>query len=344
MQLTGEAVALTEGVAVRTGGGAVDLSLSATGTLWYAAGAVGSAGSFEAVSVGRDGSAVRVVDGPTGLIGDPALSPDGRRLALTTRELVSEILIKELDQGGALSKLTTDGNNNVRPAWSPDGRSVAFVSGSSVKRAAREQLADGSRPPTPLLDDRRSVEEVTFSHDGAWLVYRTGVSRDERDIFARRLGTDSSITLAATGADETSPALSPDGRWLAYVSDESGATEVYVRPFPNTADGRWQISAHGGQEPVWAHSGRELFYRTAGTASDSQMVMQVTTGHSFVPGARRALFPLTRYIASTTHQQYTVTPDDRRFVMIRSTEADRTDQLIVVENFFEVLRSRVGRR
>jgi hypothetical protein len=164
-----------------------------------------------------------------------------------------------------------------------------------------------------------------------------------RDLFARRLGSDSSIALVASRADEKAPALSPDGRWLAYVSNESGVSEVYVRPFPNTADGRWQISISGGAEPVWANSGRELFYRSIGLATDSQMVIAVTTGKSFIPGARKALFPLIRYATDDTYQHYDVAPGDRRFVMLRATEANRADQLIVVDNFFEVLRMQVGR-
>jgi hypothetical protein len=176
------------------------------------------------------------------------------------------------------------------------------------------------------------------------MVYRTGTAPGNRNLFARRLGTDTSIAVATTGADEMAPALSPDGRWLAYVSNESGALEVYVRPFPNTADGRWQISTQGGREPVWAHSGRELFYRTAGATIDTQMVIAVTTGRAFAPGARRALFPLGRYATDDTHAQYAVAPDDRRFVMIRGRQADRTDHLVVVENFFQVLRDRVGQK
>jgi Tol biopolymer transport system component len=176
------------------------------------------------------------------------------------------------------------------------------------------------------------------------LVYRTGSFVGEGDIYARRLGTDSSIALLATPAFETSPALSPDGRWLAYVSNESGTAEVYVRPFPNTGDGRWQISVQGGQEPVWAHSGRELFYRTAGADTARQMVMEIMPGRTFVTGARRALFPLTRFFLSSSHQQYAVAPDGRRFVMIRATESSGMDQLVVVENFFAELRTRVGRR
>jgi serine/threonine-protein kinase len=342
MVLTGEPVSVGEGVAVRIGGGAVDLTLAATGTLWYAAGKVGSSGTFEPVWVGRDGAAARVADDLFGLIMDPALSPDGKRLALATRELTSQIWVKDLDEG-PFSKLTLNGRDNTRPAWSSDGRSVAFVSEQNGARDVYHRLADGSRAETPLLHETRPVSEVVLSHDGAWVIYRTGVSSGEGDLYARRVGTDSSIVLVATAASETSPALSPDGRWLAYVSDESGTAEVYVRPFPNTVDGRWQISAQGGQEPVWSHSGKELFYRVAGTAN-AQLVMDVTPGPMFVPGPRRVLFPLTRYSLNLSHQQYAVSPDDRRFVMIRATESDRLDHLISVENFFEVLRARVPPR
>jgi serine/threonine-protein kinase len=340
MKLTGDAVALAQGVGVRFGGGAVDLAMSATGTLWYTSGGVGSGGTQEVVWVNRDGSATPVAAGWSGLVGDPALSPDGKRLAVSTRELVSHIWIRELDQG-PLSKLTVEGRNNVRPAWTADGRSIAFVSERSANRDLYQRLADGSQPASLRLDVERPVDEVTFSRDGAWLVYRTGVYVGEGDLYARRTGTDSSIVLVATPAYETSPALSPDGRWLAYVSNESGRAEVYVRPFPNAGDGRWQISTEGGQEPVWAHSGRELFYRTMGSPAQ-QMVMEIKPGPSFAPGERKSLFPLPRYLLGSWHQQYAITPDDQRFVMIRLTAPDRTDRLVVVEGFFEELRQKAG--
>ncbi|HSE50740.1 MAG TPA: protein kinase [Gemmatimonadales bacterium] len=339
MRLTGEPVSLGDGVGVRVGGGAVDLTISSTGTLWYAAGAVGSSGSYQGVWVSREGVATPI-PGVVALLTDPALSPDGRRLAITVRELVADIFIKELDQG-PFSRLTGGGSNSLRAAWTADGRSVAFVTqqvAAGARRELHQRPADGSREATPLAADLTQVEEVTFSRDGVWLLYRTGVSPPgERNLYARRLGADSSIALATTGADETSPALSPDGRWLAYVSNESGGREVFVRPFPNTGDGRWQISTQGGEEPVWAPSGRELFYRTTGASVDTQMVMEVATGAVFVPGARRALFPLGRYVTNDIHQQYAVSPDGQRFVMIRAPEAGRTEHLVVVENFFEVL-------
>jgi serine/threonine-protein kinase len=343
MVLTGEPVSLGDGVSVRVGGGAVDLALSATGTLWYAAGKVASSGTFEPVWVGRDGAATRLATDMFGLVGDPTLSRDGTHLAMSIRELTSQIWVKDLTQG-TLSRLSLNGRDNTHPAWTPDGRSVMFVSDQRGVGDLYQRLADGSRPETLFFHETRPVSEVTLSPNGAWMIYTSGLgTTGAGDLYARRVGSDSSIALAATAANETSPALSPDGRWLAYVSNESGTHEVYVRPFPNTADGRWQISTQGGQEPVWAHSGKELFYRVAG-ATNAQMVMDVTTGSTFVPGARRVLFPLIRYTLSLTHQQYTVSPDDRRFIMIRASESDRADQLIVIEGFFEVLKARAPRR
>ena len=341
MELTGEPVALTEGVGVRIGGGAVDLTLSANGTLWYAAGKVGSAGTMQPVWVGRDGAATLVAPDWFGLIADPALSRDGKRLAVSTTELTTQIWVRELEEG-LLSRVSLTGQDNVRPAWSADGRTVAFVSNQRTDRDLFQRLADGSQPETLLLDDTLPLEEVAFSPNGTWMIYRAGSIAGERDLYARRIGTDSSIALIATAAAETSPALSPDGRWLAYVSTESGTPEVYVSPFPNTGERRWKISLQGGQEPVWAHSGKELFYRVAGT-TNAQMVMEVSTGSVFVPGVRRMLFPLTRYSMSPSHQQYAVAPDNR-FLMIRATESDRLDHLVAVENFFEVLNARVPRR
>jgi serine/threonine-protein kinase len=343
MELTSEPVPILEGVGARFGGGAVDLSVSETGTLWYTTGPTGMSGSQEAVWVTRDGSAAVIAPDWRGLFGDPALSPDGQRLAITVREGTAHVYIRELAQGST-PRLSSGGTFNGRSVWMPGGRAVAYLSNRAGGLDAYEQVADGSRPPSLLLDVERPIEEFIVSRDGEWLVYRIGTGSGARDLYARRRGADSSIALLASPADEASPALSPDGRWLAYVSTEAGGQEVFVRPFPNVADGRWQISTGGGREPVWAHSGRELFYRTSGSAPDSQMVMQVSVGPTFVAGARRALFPLTGYSLGTMNRPlYDVTPDGRRFVMIRTPLANRDDTLIVIENFFQELRVRVGR-
>jgi serine/threonine-protein kinase len=130
-----------------------------------------------------------------------------------------------------------------------------------------------------------------------------------------------------------------DGRWLAYVSDESGRDEVYVRPFPNTDDGFWMVSTGGGGEPVWAHSSRELFYRSDGNL----MVQDVLQGEAFAIGERRVLFSAEPYRAGPRHPHYDVTPDGRHFLMIRPLSGSGGEtELIVVENVFEELKARAG--
>ena len=111
-----------------------------------------------------------------------------------------------------------------------------------------------------------------------------------------------------------------------------------MRPFPNTNDGKWLISTDGGQEPVWAHNGRELFYKGSGNL----MVVEVLPGATFVMGERRVLFSVQGFRSATFHQQYDVTPDDQRFVMIRNLGGQEASELIVVENFFEELKAKVG--
>ena len=149
------------------------------------------------------------------------------------------------------------------------------------------------------------------------------------------------IPLVATEFQETAPAVSPDGRWLAYVSDETGRAEVYVSPFPNVDDGRWLVSTDGGSEPVWAHSGRELFYRNA---AQELISVQILPSNVFTMGEQQTLFSTRPYTTDIYHQMYDVSLDDQRFVMIRleAVEGTNDTQLIVVENFFQELKEKVG--
>ena len=168
--------------------------------------------------------------------GPPALSPDGRALAVSLLRDDEQLWVRRMPDGPA-SKLTFEGTQTYRPAWHPDGRRVAYVSDrdGSAAWSAWEQRADGSSAPVLLVRDDRGVEEVTWSPDGEWLIYRIGGDNGQRDILAIRPERDSvPIALLDSPFEEYSPALSPDSRWLAYVSEESGRPEVYVRPFPNT--------------------------------------------------------------------------------------------------------------
>lgn len=199
--------------------------------------------------------------------------------------------------------------------------------------------ADGSSPPQPRRDAVGRAVEAEFSRDGEWLVYRDG------DLHALRIRGDSArvdlVGLVGTPFDETTPAISPDGHWLAYVSEESGRHEVYVRPFPNTGEAKWQVSSNGGTEPVWARSGRELFFRSARNELASVPVLRRET---FEIGEQRVLFSTTPFLADPYSQVYDVTPDGQRFVMIRQARATGAqEELIVVENFFEELKTKVKR-
>ena len=220
-----------------------------------------------------------------------ALSPDGRRLAIGLfTSSGDDIWIKALPMG-PLSRLTFDSTFEERPRWSPDGKFVTYIVDGAF--ALRQRPADGTGREETLLTTKAPLLEGFWSWDGQWLVVRTGGGAGgvgQRNIIALRPGVDSAPTelLATSGFDESAPALSPDGKWLAYASDETGRTEVYIRPFPNVDDGKWQVSSNGGQAPLWAHSGRELFYVDA---ERNMMVAPMPTGPSQL-GARVRLFKL----------------------------------------------------
>jgi Tol biopolymer transport system component len=144
--------------------------------------------------------------------------------------------------------------------------------------------------------------------------------------------------LVATPFDEFTPRLSPDGRWLAYSSDESGRREVYVRPFPNAGTTKWQVSTAGGAEPIWSRSGQELFYKSSGEL----VAAAVLPGATFGVGERQVLFSIAGYESHVAKRTYDLTPDGRRFVMVRLAATPRAE-LIVVENAFEELKAKVRR-
>jgi hypothetical protein len=194
--------------------------------------------------------------------------------------------------------------------------------------------ADGSATEEVVVaHPGRPINEGFWSRDGRWVVYRTFPN----DIFARRTGgpDTSTVPLLETAFSEIMPALSPDGRWLAYASDESGEFEVFVRPFPGTQAAKWQISTAGGFEPRWSHSGRELFYWAA---DNSLQAVEVLPGATFTAGRRVTLFSGSAFLGDIG--AWDITPDDKRFVLIRSGAGGSTSsEIIVVENFAAELRA-----
>ena len=218
---------------------------------------------------------------------------------------------------------------------------LTFVSNRAEDYRIWTKRADGSGTAELVLDREADIWEGLYSSDGTWLAFREGALL-AADIYAIRPGVDSvSVPLEVTEFQERSVSLSPNGRWLAYVSDRSGRDEVYVRPFPDASASLQQVSADGGVEPVWAHSGRELFYRSG---ANELVAVQVTDDPTLAVGQQDVLFSMADYLTSNGNPMYDVSPDDRRFVMLRVGDVETTTaalEIVVVENWFEELKERV---
>jgi serine/threonine-protein kinase len=350
LELSGPATPVAETVMPPAGGWSY-FAVSRSGQLVYNAGGR-SPPSYEVVWVTREGQATTVDPDWTF---DPgtnnrglALSPDGTRLAVTVLEEANyDIWVKELPRGPA-SRLTFDDEWDVRPRWTPDGDAVAFLSRRKGQASPFLKRATGTGVAERQFAYDRSFWEVLYSPDSEWLVARSGGTLTVpggRDVWALRPGTDTvPAPLIVTGFDEKAIGLSPDGRWLSYESDETGRNEVYVRPFPNVEDGKWQVSTGGGVMPVWGRTGRELFYVDA----DNQMVAaRIQPGPDFVVAERTVLFTLGSDLLFRQDEQYPlydVTPDDRQFVMLRGVNLEVTaPELILVENWAAGLAGPRGR-
>jgi serine/threonine-protein kinase len=316
-------------------------TLSASGTVLYTMETDGGTAS-ELVWVSRDGTAEPLAPGWQGMFEYPALSPDGRALAVSLREGATHLWIWRAD--GTRQRLTRDGTVNWRPAWTPDGRSVTFISnregaGGQDANAVYQALVDGSAPPERILAHTFGVWEAEVSLDGRWLVIRADEGANAANIRARRLAGDTALVPILVQADLTTQvALSPDGRWLAYTSDVSRRREVYVASFPDMASNRL-VSSNGGVEPRWSRDGRELFFKSGGQL----VAVPVPAGATFAPGLPRALFPVSGYRIARNRQQYDVSPDGRRFVMIRPLGGRAAAEAVYVENWFEELTAKVKR-
>ncbi len=347
LQLAGDPVALAEGVGVRSLG-SVHLALSDDSTLVYQAG--GGSGDSEFVWVTRSGQATSVDRGWSfgrSNFSGPRLSPDGTRMAFATVvERNQDIWIKHLPDG-PLERLTFAEDEDFRPFWTPDGQTVTYFSGPVGDRNVWSKSADGTGEAVLVLDEERPFAQGSWSPDGEWLVLRAAaneaVGLGLRDILAFRPGEDSAaIPLVATPEfAEGEPALSPDERWLAYSSDETGRREVFLRPLPDVNSARVRISRDGGLGPLWAHSGRELFF----VDEDRGLVAAQFDAGSGQVLAQETLFTVpAEYYVNRGDNFYDITSDDQRFLMVRPYEGEgeaAATEVIVVENFFEELKERV---
>ncbi len=326
--------------------GGAHLALSESGTLVYRRPTAEGGATLEPVWVDRQGR-VEPIDPEWTIPALPdnqslALSPDGESLAITVRAPSNyDLWVKRLDGGPPLQ--FTFGGNNSRPAWTPDGSHILYAAVLGGPANLYWRAADGSGEAELLVDRSahgRSIQEGVVSPDRASLVYRVG-SGVGLDLYIRGLESDSAgRPLLAGPHDERSPAISPDGSWLAYVSNESGRDAVYVTPFPDVGAGRWLVSPEGGTEPVWGRSGGELFYRNDAL---ELVALRYSSGPVFVPQNREVLFDTEGFVRDIHHAAYDTSPDDQRFLMMRVL-GSWDDQLIWVEHWHQALRGQVEGR
>ena len=271
-----------------------------------------------------------------------ALSPDGTRLAIGLHSAAGDgIWAKRLPDGAAY-RVSFDSSVTYRPRWTPDGRSITFMDNSGIVA----HHADGTGSDSLVWPG--TFDEGQLSPDGRWIVFRQGAAgpvSGGRDIYARRIGDSTAVPLIATPYDEMAFAVSPDSRWIAYQSDETGRLEVFVRPFPNVTDGKWQVSTIGGSAALWARDGRTLYY----LRSDNTMMAVPVTGAPNAPlGTPRPLFHLGPLPVIFTTRYYTpwdIAPDGR-FLMLRpaGTGDAASAPLIVVENWTSEVKRKLRSR
>jgi serine/threonine-protein kinase len=313
-EVIGSPVPAIQEIASSESEGGAQFDFSSNGHLAYLAGG-GEITTYPILTVDRDGSS-RTLWTEAGAYANPRLSPDGERLALTVlRDRNWDVWVFDLDRGVA-NRLTFGDSLDSEQIWSPDGESLIFSSDQDGVDSLFRKRADGSGETERLTEATKAQWASSSSPDGRYVAFTendTGF-----DIGLLDLTTGKTRDFLATEAGDSVPDISPDGRWIAHASEESGRSEIYVRPFPDGA-GKWQVSDAGGTAPRWSGDGKELFWR-----NDTGIVVAEveTAGPKFRSGRSRQLFtgPFQGGlqgigIAGYQFTDYDVSPDGQHFVM-----------------------------
>jgi serine/threonine-protein kinase len=333
LELTGSPTPVLEGVQISTGGHA-SFTMAHDGSLAFIPGSV--LPENELVWVDREGNATPLTQTQR-IFSDPRLSPDGKHLSVTVDDgnQSSDVWIYELDRG-TLTPLTfgETGETNAWPIWSLDGKLITFGLYHGQSPGLFTVPADGSGEARQLTTIRNERHVPTSRSSDGVLAYTQGPGYSNDIYLLSPEGKGEGEPFLETEFNEKHPMFSPAGHWIAFTSDRSGQNEVYVKPYPGEG-GIIPISSEGGHQPVWAHSGKELFYRKG----EKMMVVSIQTESTFQAGTPRVLFE-GMYLDGEADMisNYDVTPDGQQFVMVRSAQASEQIQINVVLNWFEELK------
>jgi Tol biopolymer transport system component/predicted Ser/Thr protein kinase len=326
MKTKGEPIPLAEHVGTDSVGLAL-FSVSRDGTLAYRTGESGT----RLLWMDRSGKELETVGDP-GEAHNPALSPKGDRLAYDLSDPRSgraDIWIRDLARGVS-SRFTFGAADEVAPLWSPDGSRIVFSDNRSGTYDLYEKAADGQGEEKLLLHSDELKIANDWSRDGRHIAFASQSKETAFDILLLpTFGDRKPVTFLKTPFVEMWPVFSPDGRFLAYQSNESGRMEVYVQSFPGPG-GKWQVSTAGGVEPKWRGDGKELYYRAA---DQKLMAVEVKAGESFEAGVPRPLF-MARVQPGLARNRYTATADGQRFLLVAPLKRESMTPTTVVLNWF----------
>jgi serine/threonine-protein kinase len=350
LEVTGGAGAMLENVmqaanatneAAESGAG--QFAVSAAGSLLYVPGGPLPDPERSLAWVDRSGK-IEPLSLPTRAYITPRISPDGRRAAVWTQG-DRNVWIVDLVRG-VMTRLTSDGRN-ARAIWTPDGQRLTYATANGGPENLYWRPADGTGAPELLRKSAYPNTASSWSPDGRTLLFMELDRTTGYDVWALSAdGDHRAHPILQTKYDEQYAEFSPDGHWIAYVSNETGQTEVYVQPYPGTG-ARQQVSVGGGTAPAWSRDGKELFYLTARSVGGQAvplkiMVVPVTLTPTFDAGAPHVLFEGT-FGNSAAIRDYDVTPDGRRFLMVQQHERPlaSTAELVLAENWTDELLRKV---
>lgn len=345
LEVTGTPVPLLEDVAGNAGTGAGQFDFAINGTFVYLKN--GAAATWPLLWLHQDGTTSPLLQTPGSYLA-PRFSPDGKRLAVTVGLVDVRIYDWERD---TMTRVGFTNQRNAFPVWAPDGKHLVFESQALSGSSLYWIRADGAAEPHLLVRSKSNIRPNSFSPDGRYLAFSEQdvdagfsvgtLSLDLTDPERPKPGTPAPFVRTRLASE---PAFSPDGRWIAYASNESARREVYVQPFPGTgsSSGKWQVSSGGGHSPIWSANRRELFYE-----SDDNRIMAATYSagkHSFAAQKPRMWSPTQLYQPNAAFWNFDLAPDGSRFVIVPRPEAGGargTVHVTFLLNFFDEVQRRL---
>ena len=338
LEVIGQPVALVENVmqgfhrSAYRNTGAGQFGTSDTGSLIYAAGGIVPDQKASLVWVDQRGiqQPVTALQFP---FSAPRLSPDGQRIAYVTAARERPVYVYDLARG-TNSQLTGEGTA-IRPIWAPDGKRLLFGWKKSLTSSLFWQPYDGSSPMERLTPSEYEQWPGSWSSNGKTVAFVEGHQDTGNDIMLLDTRSGHVMPFLNSEFDEAYPEFSPDGRWIAYTSDESKRSEVYVRAFPGPGM-KQQVSSEGGDEPLWARNGKQLFYRR----EDQVWVVDVRTDGGFAATKPRLLFEKPGYGYGYPIRAYDLSLDSQRFLIVKEEQRKPSPatEMILVQNWFEEIK------